>query len=266
MAATHYETHSMPNPLLPFIYHRRFEVTQRNKHPNWHENIELLQCIEGSGYVMCGAAQVPLTPDQLVVVNADIIHSIGTDQRVVYRCLIIDNSFFTANGIPIHSLYFQDIIADRRVNALFNDIAQAYEQVDPEDFRSILEIRTNVLNLVHSLCRDYTIHKPEDTSNEHVKKAVVYLRQHMNEPLSLDTLSNELGISKFHLAHLFKIHTGKTVIQTLNLIRCTQAQRLIEEGSTVSDAAFSCGFENLSYFTRTFKKYMGTLPSKGREK
>lgn len=262
MAATQYETHRIPNPLLPFIYHRRFEVTQRNKHPNWHENIELLQCIEGSGYVMCGAEQIPLTLEQLVIVNADTIHSIGTNSRVVYRCLIIDNSFFSANGVPIHSLYFQGLIADQHVNDLFDTIAQAYEQIKPQDFRSILEIRTNMLHLVHVLCRNYTMQKPEDASNEHVKKAVIYLRQHMKEPLSLETLSNELGISKFHLSHLFKTYTGKTVIQTMNLIRCVEAQRLIEGGSTVSDAAYSCGFENLSYFTRTFKKYMGTLPSK----
>lgn len=262
MAATHYETHSMPNPMLPFIYHRRFEVTQRNKHPNWHENIELLQCIDGSGYVLCGAEHLPLTPGSLVVVNADTIHSIGADQRVVYRCLIIDNSFFTANGVPIRSLYFQNLITDSDICTLFDQIALAYENLNPEDFRSVLAVRTHVLDLVSGLCQGHTSQRPDDSSNEHVKKAVIYLRQHLSEPLSLDKLAEAVGISKFHLAHLFKIYTGKTVIQTMNLIRCAEAQRLIEEGATVSAAAFSCGFENLSYFTRTYKKYMGTLPSK----
>jgi len=252
----------MPNPLLPFIYHRRFEVTQRNKHPNWHENIELLQGIEGSGYVMCGAEQLPLTPGSLVVVNADTIHSIGTDQRVVYRCLIIDNSFFSANGVPIRSVYFQNQIKDPDICTLFDQIAHIYEHLDPEDFRSVLAVRTHVLNLVSALCQGHISQRPDDSSNEHVKKAVIYLRQHLSEPLSLDKLAEAVGISKFHLAHLFKIYTGKTVIQTMNLIRCAEAQRLIEEGTSVSSAAFSCGFENLSYFTRTYKKYMGTLPSK----
>ena len=49
-----YETHKMPDPLLPFIYHYRFEVRSREKVPNWHENIEFLQAVEGSGYVHCG--------------------------------------------------------------------------------------------------------------------------------------------------------------------------------------------------------------------
>ena len=98
MYITRYETHNMPHPLLPFIFHRRFEVTNRNKYPNWHENIELLQAIDGSGYAICGARQLPLNPDTLVIVNADTLHNIGTNSRLVYRCFIIDNSFFLSSG------------------------------------------------------------------------------------------------------------------------------------------------------------------------
>lgn len=266
MGTSKYETHSMLHPILPFIYHRRFEVTHRNKHPNWHENIELLQCIEGNGYVMYGAEQIPLTPGTLVIVNADTIHSIGTDSRVVYRCLIIDNSFLLANGVPVSSLYFRKLVADPDVCTLFDRITATYAQLDPEDFRSVLELRTHVMTLVNALCQNHTAQRPVDPSNSYVKKAVTYMRQHLMEPLSLDTLAGTLGISKFHLSHLFKLYTGKTIIQTMNLIRCTEAQRMIEEGATVGAAALSCGFENLSYFTRTYKKYMGSLPSKHGEK
>ena len=266
MATTRYETHNMPNPLLPFIYHRRFEVTQRNKHPNWHENIELLQCLEGDGYVLCGTERLPLTPETLVIINADTIHSINTDSRVVYRCLIIDNSFFLSNGVPIHSLYFRNLIRDNQVLAQFNQIAQIYEEAAMEDFRNVLGLRAQVLAFVQKLCLEYTVGKPDDASNEYVKQAVVYLRQHMAEAFSLDQLAEALGISKYHLAHLFKQHTGKTVVQTLNLLRCSHAQRMMEEGASVSTAAISCGFDNLSYFTRTYKKYMGTLPSKANSR
>jgi len=90
MSTPRYETHKMPHPMLPFIYHRRFELVQRQITPNWHENIELLQCTEGEGYVLCGPERVPLTRENLVIVNADTLHCVGTDGRVVYRCLIID--------------------------------------------------------------------------------------------------------------------------------------------------------------------------------
>jgi len=57
MSTPRYETHKMPHPMLPFIYHRRFELVQRQITPNWHENIELLQCTEGEfrAFALLGA-------------------------------------------------------------------------------------------------------------------------------------------------------------------------------------------------------------------
>ena len=50
------------------------------------------------------------------------------------------------------------------------------------------------------------------------------------------------------------------------MMRCKESKRLIKEGMSVSAAALSCGFENMSYFTKTYKKYMGALPSDGKKK
>lgn len=261
MAGYNYETHKIPNPLLPFIYHRRFEVRSRDKVPNWHENIEILQATEGEGYVRCGAEELPFRAGDLLVINADILHGIGSEERLVYRCLIVDNSFFEQNGIPIRSLHFQSVIRDEALYGLFDAIVRGYAGLNAEDFRTVLAVRTGVLQLLQALCADYITAKPSLPSNEYIKQAVVYIRQNLSRRLTLDDLADHLGISKFHLARQFKTYTGKTVVQTVNLMRCAEAQRLIENGSTVSAAAVSCGFENLSYFTRTYKALMGHLPS-----
>ena len=51
------------------------------------------------------------------------------------------------------------------------------------------------------------------------------------------------------------------VIEYINLLKCHQAQKFIRSGMNVSEAATELGFENLSYFTRTYKKYLNRLPS-----
>ena len=49
----------------------------------------------------------------------------------------------------------------------------------------------------------------------------------------------------------------------VNFARCSQARRLLITGRyNVTEAAQRSGFENLSYFTRTYKRYMGALPSR----
>lgn len=260
MSEYRYETHQMPDPLLPFIYHRQFVVCSHAKYPNWHENIELLQILEGSGYVRCGVEDFPVKAGDLFVVNADTMHSIGAQERLVYRCLIVDNSFFTENGIPIQTISFQNVIRDGRSFDLFQAIADAYRDRS-EDFRCVLAIRAGVLQLLQALCANYISPRKASDSSEHTKTAITYIRQHLSSPLTLDAIADHVGISKYHLAHRFKLFTGKTVVQTVNLMRCTEAQRLMEDGMSVSAAAASCGFENLSYFTRTFKALMGRLPS-----
>ena len=70
-----------------------------------------------------------------------------------------------------------------------------------------------------------------------------------------------MGISKYYLSREFKSFTGRTIFDTINTFRCADAKHLISKGATVSEAAAACGLENLSYFSRTFKKYVGKLPS-----
>ena len=261
MAIYRYETHKFPNPLLPFIFHPRMERTTASEPANWHGNIELLRCIEGSGYIRESAETYPLTPGSIHIINSDILHSFGSQNRVVYQCLIIDNSFFIQNGIPIETLHFQNRIHDPRVLSLFEEVSEAYRHSDSGNYLDILTLRIRILRLVQALCRSYTADKPESHAPGSVKKAILYLRDHLDQPIILDTLAHHVGISKYHLVRQFKQYTGSTVIQTLNRMRCTQAQRLIVEGMRVSDAARDCGFENLSYFSRTYRSIFGHAPS-----
>lgn len=257
-----YENHVIKEPLLPFIFHPSYTVSRRINAPNWHNNIELLYCIGGSGFVRCGATTTEFQPGDLFVVNADTPHSIGSDSFVQYRCLIIDNSFCIENGIPIGQLVFQAAIRDTQLCRLFDAVTDAYDRRTPDDFCAIADIRYAVLDLLRTLCRSYAaVGKRDGKADEYVKKAISYIRQNMTDNISLDDVAAFAGISKFHLSRQFKVYTGSTVIATVNLIRCTEARRLIEGGMQVSEAATACGYENLSYFTRTFKKHFQVLPS-----
>ena len=120
------------------------------------------------------------------------------------------------------------------------------------------------LEFLYLLCRDYIVQETHTASphrGELVKTAVIYIRKHLAEPLTLDEIADHTGVNKHYLSRLFKQVLGKTVFETVRVLRCNEAKHRIEEGMSVSDAAHSCGFENLSYFTRTFKKYYQVLPS-----
>lgn len=261
MRKNKYEIREISNNVLPFIFHKYQRCYKGEFRSNWHEDLELLQCTEGSGFIRYDSEQLAFTPGRLIVVNTNVMHNVGSTGNVICRCLIIDNSFFAANGIPISNLYFQEIITDSRLLALMEAIAESYDHLDSQDYRSALTIRTNIQNLVQLLCQEFTISKPNVAASGYVKKAILYMTQNMTKQLSLDDIANAVGITKYYLSRQFKQFTGKTVIQTLNGIRCAQARQLIRDGMSVSSAAKASGFLSLPYFSSVFKKQFKKLPS-----
>lgn len=260
-----YETHIMSDPLLPFIFHRDTSARQETL-SNWHENIEILYATSGAGYVNCNTEHYTFRAQDIFVVNSDSLHATGSDSELVYHCLIIDKSFCESNGIPTSQIRFRALIQDPELSDTFCRIAAAFDRYSSSSDRfAVSDIRYEVLGLLRRLCREHIVSSADEAasiSSDRVKKAIVYIKTHMTDTLSLQEISDHVGISRFHLSREFKLLTGRTIFDTVNLIRCAEARRMIEHGASVSEAAISCGFENLSYFSRTFKKHFGELPSK----
>lgn len=262
-----YETHIM-HPQLPFIFHKdslRNRTNYSQGYANWHRNIELLCCTEGEGIITCNGKPYPLHPGDTLVIHSDTVHSCHAVNRVVYHCLIIESSFCTDNGLDIESLCFQPQLRDPQICATFERIAQAYAQQAKEPSpANILTIRREVLGILCTLYTHYRIpdtalpHSPNDL---HIKAAITFIRKNLAEVLTLEEIARQAGISKFHLSREFKRITGSTVFEFINLTRCSEARYLIETGTPVSAAAQACGYENMSYFTRVFKRQFGLLPS-----
>ncbi len=266
MAKLVYETHQMEHPQLPFIYWPKRTLQGRRGLTNWHENIEILRCTAGRGGILCGGQDLPLTQDALFIVNSNTPHCLyGSEVGLEYICLIVDNSFFAANGINARTLFFQPVVRDRVALALFDAITNAYAMFNEQALCAVADIRWSVLGLLRHLCTNWLTRTPQNTDRgqANVMAAISYIRSHLDASITLDAIAYHVGLSKYYLSRQFKQYTGQTIIQTLNLMRCTQARQLLQEGSCVSAAAAACGFENLSYFSRIYKRYMGQLPSQG---
>lgn len=73
------------------------------------------------------------------------------------------------------------------------------------------------------------------------------------------------NVSFSHLARTLKTHTGLTPTEYINRQRLRNASMLLTTTSReISDIAFDCGFENLSYFYRLFRKQFHQTPHKHR--
>ena len=104
--------------------------------------------------------------------------------------------------------------------------------------------------------------KEKSKGYEKVKLTIMYIRENYNSKITLEQIARFVLCDKYTLCKEFKKFTGQTVFENLNNYRCLKAAQYLSEGITVTQAASLCGFENFSFFSKTFKKHIGTLPSK----
>jgi len=106
-----------------------------------------------------------------------------------------------------------------------------------------------------------------ENSSEHRKGAVIEnVKRHMVEnfinDFTVDELSKIAGISVPHFHRLFKENTGLSVKKYLNTIRINRACDLLKSGEhNITEVAYTVGFHDIYYFSRLFKKMVGTSPS-----
>lgn len=259
-----YEPHIMENPALPFIFHKSFVLNKLRTGANWHSNIEILYCTSGSGTVKYGLSEYTLEAGDLCIVNSNVLHMVKSDGEIKYRCLIVDRGFCAENGIFTDEICFRELVHDHAAGECFERVAKAY---DEDGVCRVARIRREVLGLLIYLRENHVVGdapKAETGSVtiERIKQCMTYINRNFTRTLTLDEIAQNAGVSKFHLSREFKQITGQTIFTYINTVRCKEAQRLIGDGMSVSAAAITCGFENLSYFSRVYKRYTGRLPSR----
>ena len=250
----------------PFFYHYGDTKIVHGYSENWHSEIEIIMITHGSGHFVCNNRDFVAKEQDIVVFNTDVVHSIYSDSEMKFICYIIDSDFCISNGIPVTGVYFNEHITDPKLCQLFKEVLREYGGQYKSKIASA-RTRCALLKFMIELYEKYaeTANHSDININyrsyKYIRKAIEYIRLNIKTKLTVDDISEHVNVSRFHLSKEFKRLTGKTIIEFINITRCNEARMLINSGISVTEAAGLCGFENLSYFTRTFKKYMGTLPS-----
>ena len=119
--------------------------------------------------------------------------------------------------------------------------------------------------LLHSRARTETIE--EHTSPSFLAHRVrQYLDEHHNEGLTLASVSSQLNISEYYLAHIFKQEFGIPPMQYVMKRRIGEAQELLMNTELpVAEVADRLGYNSVCHFNAMFKKNVGMPPGKFRQ-
>lgn len=94
-----------------------------------------------------------------------------------------------------------------------------------------------------------------------LREAIAYIREHLDQNLTLAELAGVVHMSPHHFASLFKQSTGLTPHQYVTRCRIEQAKHLLRQPKLpIVEVSQQVGFQNQSHFTRVFRQHTRTTP------
>ncbi len=97
-----------------------------------------------------------------------------------------------------------------------------------------------------------------------LREAVVYINDNFKEDISVDSVAENINISRSYLGSIFKKYTGDTLWSYVLSKRLAAAQKYILDGDSITDACYKSGFRNYAHFVKSFHKAFGMSPQKFR--
>lgn len=257
-----YENLNYNDSILPIIF--RDDVRRKNQpmYMHWHEAVELLLMQEGSMNIASDTRRETVRAGEVACIHSGHLHAyecIGQSCR--YYCLILPPEVLGSSELYQSALPL--VCRKAEISELFRKIARALEQ--KEDFYRE-QVRGMIAQLYVSLVReggDQTVGNDRRMTRA-VKDALAYMEQHYAEELNVEQIARAVGVSRYHLCHIFKTITGKTMAQYWQSLRCDRARRMLKSGASVAEAAEECGFCSPGYFTKVYQKHFSVLPSEDK--
>jgi AraC-like DNA-binding protein len=101
-----------------------------------------------------------------------------------------------------------------------------------------------------------------DEYNERFGAVKKYIEKNYMEDITLDTLAEIAGYSKYHFSRIFKQYTGSSHIEYVNKTRINVAQKLLlDPDISITEVAMNSGFTSITSFNRVFKEIKHCTPS-----
>ena len=102
--------------------------------------------------------------------------------------------------------------------------------------------------------------RQETDSWEEIRTVLDYMAEHYEDAITIELLARQVHLSESYFMQRFREISGMGAIEYLNRLRIQKACEKILGGAAVADAAYQCGFKNLSNFNRKFKVITGCTP------
>ena len=244
---------------------------------HYHEFDKLVFHLEGRTEYNIEGKSYPLQPMDILLVSRNMIHLPAIDPSQSYERMVlwINRDFLARSSSADADLTGCFSLAAQRDSYLYRPYGEAREQYRTlfsrvrdasasTGFGARLLADTCVLQLMIALNRDMRSLPPDSGTScrfdPKMEEVTHYIRDHLDEDLSINRLAGTFYLSRYYLMHRFKAAYGCTVHQYIQQKRLQAAAEKIRQGAPVLKAAEEAGFGDYSVFLRAFRTAYGCSP------
>lgn len=266
----YHENKSRGTLRFPAEYHYVTPQHPRYQMPlHWHVEHELILVREGRFLLSLDGHLIALEAGDVALCAGGAVHG-GVPENCVYECLVFDFRRFLSVGVDDDSGIGRELERSLSIRPLFPAGTEAaaelmllFEALHTGVPGAEWTVLGSFFKWIGCVIRegryDRRVDGKGDPKMQHAVKSVLQ-RIHADyaTPLSLEALAAEAGLSPKYFCRLFRQVTGRTPIAYLQYYRLEKAaERLLVTEDSVTEIAFACGFGDISYFTKAFRRAKG---------
>lgn len=247
---------------------------------HWHEHLQIFYIVSGQGYLRCESNDYNILAKDIIIINSREIHYLESmNNNFRFYLIRIDLPFLFSNQIDLcqtkylaplseNLILFKNLI--RNDQTIFFCIDTIIHEYYSQKIGYELAIKSSLYTLMVLLMRNYinkfvttrqTTHKLNTVKR--FQEIFDYIEDNYNHEISFAELAEIAHFSPYYFSRVFKQITGRTIVEYINEVRLKKSIELLKTNSmSITEIAMNCGFNDLNYFSRVFKKRYGVSPSK----
>lgn len=248
---------------------RREETVVSKKH--FHNHLEIYYLVSGERYFYIRGRTYHITAGDLAVISGNIVHQASTISSPVHERIILEVYPPMLRQMLELEQAFTDLYGVLHLKGLQQQEVQALiyslmDEMKQQSYGYQWVVRCKLIQLLIFILRELgTQHSPVPVTSgpreQKMREIAQYISRYPDQKITLNWLSEQFYVSKYHLCRTFKDITGFTLSEYINISRITKAKELLlTTNSSVTDIASEVGYESSTHFGKVFKQYLGQSP------
>lgn len=257
------------------------------KERHWHNYVEMLLVTKGDYLLEINLENHILKEGDICILNSEELHQItglctgAVHEVILFHPQILSFSYADEWEETYIAPYLNQALVFRNIlppsGEGYSEILSAYRSLMNEALRQAdgwyIKCKLLLLELFRLMAEHRMLLPAKEAVSEadsrkinRYKTIVSYIEAHYGEPVSLQQLADTIPCNSQYLCRFFREIAGMSPIRYLIVYRLERASELLlRTKKPVTEIAFDCGFDNISYFIRKFKAVKGCTPKEYRE-